>query len=105
MCVWSQIAKMHMHQPERHQFFGFGVPTLLGNQRADNGFLSDWSTFFVERRLVPVLDQVGRAASVWCEAIQARPIRGERIVRRAEGVARIRRMMVVWRGEEQDGAR
>eukprot|EP00286_Rhodomonas_abbreviata_P008211 CAMPEP_0181316804 /NCGR_PEP_ID=MMETSP1101-20121128/16091_1 /TAXON_ID=46948 /ORGANISM="Rhodomonas abbreviata, Strain Caron Lab Isolate" /LENGTH=398 /DNA_ID=CAMNT_0023424077 /DNA_START=255 /DNA_END=1451 /DNA_ORIENTATION=- len=56
----KEVAKMHLHQPERHQFYGFGVPTLLGRKPANNNFCASWSSFFIKQRLEPLLDQALR---------------------------------------------
>jgi protein-ribulosamine 3-kinase len=53
------IAQMHLHQPERHQFFGFGLPTRLGTVEMENKFCASWAEFFVESRLRTALESVG----------------------------------------------
>lgn len=53
------IAQMHLHQPERHQFFGFGLPTRLGTVEMENKFCASWAEFFVESRLRRALESVG----------------------------------------------
>lgn len=52
------LSKMHLHQPERHQFYGFGHPTRLGTTEMENKFRATWSEFFVESRLRPALELV-----------------------------------------------
>mmetsp|Transcript_36925 Transcript_36925/g.72054 ORF Transcript_36925/g.72054 Transcript_36925/m.72054 type:complete len:391 (+) Transcript_36925:194-1366(+) len=52
----EQLAMMHLHQPERHQFFGFGHNTLLGTTPMDNTWSPSWANFFVENRLRPAFE-------------------------------------------------
>lgn len=52
------VAQMHLHQPERHQFFGFGLPTRLGTVEMENKFCASWAEFFVESRLRRALESV-----------------------------------------------
>jgi fructosamine-3-kinase len=49
------VARMHAHQSERHQQFGFGLSTCLGTLPMDNSFKNSWSDFFIEQRLRPHL--------------------------------------------------
>eukprot|EP00281_Chroomonas_sp_CCMP1168_P006882 CAMPEP_0206266122 /NCGR_PEP_ID=MMETSP0047_2-20121206/30393_1 /ASSEMBLY_ACC=CAM_ASM_000192 /TAXON_ID=195065 /ORGANISM="Chroomonas mesostigmatica_cf, Strain CCMP1168" /LENGTH=359 /DNA_ID=CAMNT_0053694129 /DNA_START=183 /DNA_END=1262 /DNA_ORIENTATION=- len=78
----ENLAMMHLHQPDRHHFFGFGLPTRLGITPMDNTWTDSWSEFFIESRLKPVLELLA-SKKLPSDVV---PRRVEELCERARGV-------------------
>jgi fructosamine-3-kinase len=44
--------------------FGFGSPTLIGPLRLENGWSSDWASFYRDDRLLPLVDEASRRGNL-----------------------------------------
>ncbi len=64
----EQLGKLHKRTSPNHQF-GFDGNFTMGTYTADNTWQSDWETFFVNQRLIP-LKQLIQTRNLWAAEME-----------------------------------